>query len=103
MLAAFSKANGFKAGYALTAPNARQDIDFLAFAIRREQHGCRASDRLRLRIAKHLFGALIPTGDDSVRRFADDGVVCRLHNGSQSFSRGFAAQLVIVDAYVLFG
>src|SRR5262249_55921987 len=59
----------------LAAADARQDGRLLVLALRWNQDGHRAADRFRGGVAEQLLRTQVPTGDDPVQVFADDGVV----------------------------
>ena len=71
---------------ALTAPYALKNAGLLILAIGRNQNGDRLTHDLLSRIAKQPLRALIPTPNDAIQIFADNGVIRRLDDGGQSLT-----------------
>ena len=74
-------ANGFIMVNPFTAANPVQNSGLFIHPIRRHQDGDRAPDDFLRLITKNSFRAAIPTGDDSLQIFADDGIIGGFHNG----------------------
>ena len=71
---------------ALTAPYAREDAGLLVVSLSRNQNRDRFADSFFGGIAKQPLRALIPTHNDAVQIFADNGVIRRLDDGGQSLT-----------------
>src|SRR5665213_1494004 len=60
-----------------------QNSRLLVLPVGWNEHGNGLADGLRLRVAEETFRTLVPTGDDAVKVFADDGVIGGIDNSSQ--------------------
>ncbi len=69
------------------APDAPEDLGLLIVAVGGDEHHDRSAHRLRRRVPEEPFRALVPTGDDPIQVFADDGVVRRLDDGGEPGAR----------------
>ena len=79
--AVFAAADCFVVVDALAAPDALQDARLFIEPTGRYEHGDRLADRFRRCVTKEPHGPVIPTGDDAVEVFADDGIVGRRGDG----------------------
>src|ERR1041385_9206717 len=68
---------------ALARSDPGEEMYLLMLALRRNQAADGVSDDFRRKIAKHVRGRLVPTGDRTLQCLADDGVAGGLHNRRQ--------------------
>ena len=93
-------AHSLKMLHTLAPGDAGQYIRFLRDPVRRKKHEHGPADGLGGGVAENFFRARVPTGDDTVEGFSDDGVVRRLDDGGQlsDFLLGLALlQLIAVE------
>src|SRR5208282_3397612 len=77
-------AYGLKMIDTLAAPDAPQNLYFLSLALRRDQDRDGLADHLCGRVAKEPLGAAIPTANDAIQVFADDGVIRGVNDRGQA-------------------
>ena len=61
----------------------RENFRFFLLALRRNKHRNGPADGFLGRVAEQALSAFVPTGDNAVKVFADDGVVRGIDNRSQ--------------------
>src|SRR5207249_1648601 len=71
----FADAHRLEMVHALAAQEVGEDFGLFLLAVRRNEHGNGLTDGFLRRVAEETLGAFVPTGDDVVEVFADDGVV----------------------------
>src|ERR1700722_20091901 len=98
LLFVFPNPYGFKIVKTFTERNSRQYVALFVRSFRRQKHERRLANDFPRRIAKNLLRAAIPTGDDTIQRFADDGVIRGFDNTRQLRARFFSASTLQVDA-----
>src|SRR5687768_2479187 len=77
-LAVFPHAHGFKMVDTLAGAESRQNRRlFVEMVLRNDDRDGEADNFLR-GVTKDTFGALVPTRDDTVQRFTNDRIICRL-------------------------
>src|SRR6185369_7049004 len=85
----FPHANSLKVFDALTSAQPRQNLRFLIEVIRWNDDGDGLADYFVGGVAEDPFRPLVPTGDDALEGFADDGVIGRLDQRRQPVRRKF--------------
>ncbi len=90
----FCHADGFEVIDALAAVNASENLSLLIVAIGREQDFDGLADHLLGGVAEDALRGFIPTGDDALKGFGDDGIVGGLDNGSEPSLRHCLRQVV---------
>src|SRR5690349_2822738 len=74
---------------ALAGAQAPEDFRLLVLTLGRNENGDGLADHLFGGVAENARGTFIPGDDDAVERLADDGIVRRRNDGSQSAAQLF--------------
>src|SRR5262245_40602001 len=69
---------------ALTAPNARKNLDFFVITIRWKKHRDRPTDHQVGGIIEQSLRPVIPCRDDAVQLYTDDSIIRRVDDRGQS-------------------
>src|SRR5207253_2160359 len=79
--------HGLEVLHRFAAAETLQDTLLLLAPVGRNDEEDRLADRLGRRVAEELLGRPVPRRDGAVQRLADDRVVGRFHDGSESRRR----------------
>ena len=77
----FANTHRLEVLYPFAAPNFFQNDGLFPQPLRRQQPQNGLANHLGGRVAKHAFGSRVPTGNDTVQRLADDGLVGGMNDG----------------------
>ncbi len=80
-------ADGLEMVDAFTGADARDDLDLFRAPVLRNEHRDRLAQRFGFGVAEQSLGAGIPTGNDAVQVFTDDGVIRRINDRTQQQGR----------------
>ena len=84
-------AGGLEVVDALAVTHAFDDIGFFVPALAGDDQSDVLADGFFGEVAEDAFGGFVPTGDDAVEGFADDGVVGGIDDGSEQGGAAFGA------------
>src|SRR4029434_6024817 len=79
----FTQADGFEMVHTFATLEPRENVRLFVLAVRRNEHRNGLADGFLGRVAEQTLRAFIPTGDNAVEVFANDGVVRGIDNRSQ--------------------